>query len=214
MLPSSVLESLGISSEFVSSARAWGTVVGRGEGFVTREWRPGDGRIVVAHLDASGAELTCAQGFLAGLPWTPWSLARVSEGAACPHCATAKLRAGGIELEAVVPDYAARRKMFPVGLDVQAQVLVAVGEWQLGAAADAVARVESGAPGAVVVSGTVTASARDDRDVLRCSMSVGELSLTLAGPVSDVVRVGERVTATGCALVRVGAPVHKRSPPQ
>lgn len=211
MYASSVRQALGFDDALVARARAEGLLVGRGEGFTSREWRAGGGPLVAVHTDAADRELLCAIPFVAGLRWGEAHLVGVKPGAQCPHCTTVHLRAPGFEVRATIPDHAARRKMLPVGLDVQASVLVVVADWRPGDALEAlVTPVREGEPDAVVVSGTLLSVAplRNEAanlGLVRCEVGAGAGRLTLVGP-EKALEVGARVTATGRALARIGAP--------
>lgn len=214
----STLAVLGLEG-LVERARREGHVVGRGEGFVSREWRTG-GVGLALHTEGDDTRVVCVQPFVSGLPWEPWTLVSVNAGRECGHCAPALLRdAGGAEVRALVPDYAARRKLFPVGLEVQAAVVVVAEAWRLGEAAPALAARIAEAPGAAVLAGGLVEAVRTLRneaaDVTLAEVTVrhGASLLHVVGRPPRPLEPGEALTVSGRALVRVGAPRAVRGPP-
>jgi hypothetical protein len=214
----STLAVLGLEG-LADRARREGHVVGRGEGFVSREWRTGGVGLAV-HTDGDDRSIQCVQPIVAGAPWGVWSLEAVHPGKACAQCAPAVLRsAAGDELRALVPDYAARRKMFPVGLEVQAAVVVVAEEWRLGERADALAVRVAGEPGAALLAGGTTGEARVMRndavglELAGVELCFGNARVLVVGRPPRPVEPGEPLVVSGRALARIGAPRQVRGAP-
>jgi hypothetical protein len=120
------------------------------------------------------------------------------------------VHAGALDVTCVLPDFAARRKMFPVGLEVQASVVVIVEDLRAGAELAAfTTAVEGDLLGGVVVCGRVT-HVEPLGPAVKAVVERDGQKLWLCGAARTELSVGRDVTASGRALVRIGAPVLKR----